>query len=142
MSLVSILAQSSVDYSMYTTQQDSTGSILGGGFMMLVWLAIVAVVLVAQWKIFEKAGEKGWKALIPFYNAYTLFRIAGRNGWGFILLFVPLVNVVVSIIVSLDLAKHFGKSTVFAIFGLVLFPFVGYPMLAFGDATYVGQKHQ
>ena len=91
--------------------------------------------------MFNKADEAGWKSIVPFYSEYTLFRIAGRNGWGFLFLFIPFVNFVVAIIVMLDLAKHFDKSTVFAIFGLILFPWVGYLMLGYGDAKYVGPKH-
>lgn len=109
--------------------------------MLLLPIAITLVIIAAFWKVFEKAGEEGWKAIVPFYNTYTLFRIAGRNGWGFLLLAIPLVNIVVIAMVSIDLAKHFDKSTAFGIFGLLLFPYVGYPMLAFGEAEYTGTKH-
>lgn len=109
------------------------------------WVATLLVsvaFLVAYWKIFEKAGEAGWKSLIPFYNAYTLMRISGRNGWWILGFMVPLLNFFIIIRLSLDLAKHFGKSTMFAVFGLILFSFVGYLMLGFGDAKYVGTKHE
>ncbi len=108
------------------------------GFLYLV---LVVIGIVAGWKVFEKAGEQGWKILIPFYNLYTLFRIAGRNGWWMLALFVPFVNIVVGIMLALDLAKHFGKGTAFAIFGLILFPYIGSLMLAFGEAQYTGAKH-
>ena len=94
------------------------------------------------WIIFEKAGEEGWKAIIPFYNAYILFRIAGQSGWNFILLFIPIVNLIMAINLSLELAKRFNKSGAFGIIGLFLFPFVGYPMLALGEANYVGPKNK
>lgn len=113
----------------------------GPGFDFF-WLVFAVVMLIAGWRVFEKAGEEGWKVLIPFYNSYTLFRIAGRNGWGFLLLFVPLVNLVVLIMISLDLAKHFGKSGVFGFFGLFLFSFVGYVILGFGEDKYIGTKHE
>lgn len=111
------------------------------GALSVLYLAVLVVAIATMWKLFTKAGEAGWKSLIPFYNTYTLLRIAGRNGWWFLLLGVPLVNFVLLIVVAIDLAKHFGKSTMFAIFGLILFPYVGYLMLAFGDAKYVGTKH-
>lgn len=111
------------------------------GPMLLLWLAVAVVMIAAMWKIFAKADEAGWKSLIPFYNSYTMFRIAGRNGWWFLLMGIPLVNVVLAVMLALDLAKHFGKSTLFGIFGLLLFPYVGALMLAFGDAKYVGPKH-
>lgn len=109
--------------------------------MVVLYTAITILIIVGVWKMFTKAGEAGWKSLIPFYNMYLIFRIAGRNGWWFLALFVPFVNIVVYIMLALDLAKHFGKSNVFGIFGLFLFPYVGYTMLGFGEAKYVGTKH-
>lgn len=111
------------------------------GFWLFAYLVAIVVAIVAMWKIFTKAGEAGWKSLIPLYNTYMLFRIAGRNGWWMLGLLVPLLNIVVAVMLALDLAKHFGKSTMFAIFGLIIFPFVGSLMLAFGEAKYIGPKH-
>lgn len=31
--------------------------------------------MIANWKIFSKAGEPGWKSLIPFYNVYTEYKL-------------------------------------------------------------------
>lgn len=125
----------------YSTELDS-GGLFAGGLMTVIYLAVVVAAVVAMWKMFEKADEEGWKSLIPLYNTYTLFRIAGRNGWGFLLLLVPFVNLVVLLVVSIDLAKHFGKSAGFGVVGLWLFSVVGYLILGFGDAKYVGPKHQ
>ncbi len=137
MDLVSILAQTTT---LYTTT-DTTTSSGPGALLIILYFAVVVLMIAAMWKMFTKAGEEGWKSIIPLYNSYTLFRIAGRNGWGFLLAAVPLVNLVVLIMVSLDLGKHFGKDTGWSVFMLVLFPFVGYPMLGFGDDKYVGIKH-
>lgn len=125
----------------YSTEV-SGGGLFAGGLMIVVYLAIIVAAIVGMWKMFEKAEEEGWKSLIPLYNTYTLFRIAGRNGWGFLLLLVPFVNVVVLLMVSIDLAKHFGKSTGFGVVGLWIFNVIGYMILGFGDAKYVGPKHQ
>ncbi len=108
---------------------------------MFVYLAILVAAIVAMWKMFEKAGEAGWISLIPFYNTYTLFRIAGRNGLGFLLLFIPIVNIVVYVMLAIDLAKHFGKSAAFGVIGLFFFSLIGMFILGFGDAKYVGPKH-
>ncbi len=128
-----------VSYS--TSSGDIAAMAIGGGLFSLVYFGFLILMVVAGWKIFEKAGVEGWKVLIPFYNTYTLFQIAGRNGWGFLLLLIPFVNIVVGIMVAIDLAKHFGKSTAFGIFGLVIFNVIGALMLAFGNAQYVGPKH-
>lgn len=123
----------------YTTSASDSGGLSVG--VLLFWLAIWIVGIVAMWKMFEKAEEPGWKSIIPFYNAYTLCRIAGRNGWWMLGLLVPFVNIVVLLIVSIDLAKHFGKSTVFGVVGLWIFSFIGMLILGYGDAKYVGPKH-
>lgn len=124
----------------YSTELNSSGSM--SPVVAIIYLAVVVAAVVAMWKMFEKADEEGWKSLIPLYNTYTLFRIAGRNGWGFLLLLVPFVNVVVLLVVAIDLAKHFGKSAAFGVVGLWLFSIVGYMIIGFGDAKYVGPKHQ
>lgn len=108
----------------------------------IVAVLLFLLMLIGTWKIFEKAAEAGWKVLIPFYNTYTLFRIAGRNGWGFLLLLIPIVNIVVAIMVQVGLAERFRKGPLFAILWLILFPFVGTLLLGYGGATYTGQKHR
>lgn len=111
-------------------------------FYSLAVLVAVVVAIVGSWKMFEKADEPGWKSIIPLYNMYTYFRIAGRSGWMFLLLLIPLVNIVISIVVALDLAKQFDKGGAFGFFLLWLFPYVGTVVLGFGDAEYVGTKHE
>lgn len=135
------------DPTVFVTTTDVTVEPVSGGFWavfgiyMFITLVVYVLLIVARWKIFTKADEAGWKSIIPFYAEYTLFRIAGRNGWGFLLLLVPLVNIVVAIVVMIDLAKHFGKSTAFGVIALVIFSVIGYFILGFGKAEYVGQKH-
>ncbi len=120
-----------------TTNPVNTGLTYAFGGFILVWtLIIILIGVIALWKVFEKAGHPGWKSLIPFYNTYILVTIAGRPGWWFLLLFIPVVNLVVYIILSLDIAKAFGKSPVFAIVGLWMFNFIGYMILGWGDSTY------
>lgn len=114
-----------------------------GGFFAIfaafwiLWFAFYIFMVVVQWKVFTKAGKPGWASLIPIYNTVIMLQIVGKPDWWVILFLVPFVNFVVAIIVVLELAKSFGKSTGFAIL-LLLVPIIGYPMLAFGDAKYVG----
>ena len=120
---------------------DNAGFWAAFGFYLFVGLIMWVLLVIAQWKIFTKAGEQGWKSIIPFYNMNITFKIAGRNGLWFLALFVPLVNVFVLLMLGIDLAKHFGKSTAFGVVALWLFSVVGYLILGFGDAEYVGPKH-
>ena len=102
-------------------------------------LAISVLTLVAMWKLFVKAGRAGWKCLIPFYNTYCLYDIAWGNGWLFLLMFVPCVNVVVGIMMLFKLAKAFGQGTGFG-FGLLFLTTIFILILGFGSAEYVGPQ--
>ena len=100
----------------------------------LVWAAIL---IASMWKIFSKAGQPGWAAIVPIYNYYIMLKVVGRPGWWIILLFVPLVNVVIALMVTYDLAKAFGKGMGYFL-GLLFLGFIFYPMLGFGSARYQG----
>jgi hypothetical protein len=106
-------------------------------FFILIWLAIVVVLIAAQWKIFEKAGQPGWACLIPIYNIYILLKIVGKPGWWLIMFIIPVVNFIFAIWTINMLSKSFGKDEGFTV-GLLLLGIVFYPILGFGDATYLG----
>jgi hypothetical protein len=108
---------------------------LFGGVFFLIWLAILVLVIASLWKIFDKAGKPGWAAIVPIYNLVILLEIIRKPIWWIVLFLVPCVNVVAAVLVAVELAKCFGKGVGFAI-GMILLPFVFYPMLAFGDARY------
>jgi hypothetical protein len=108
---------------------------LGSGFFIIVWLAVIIFEIAAMWKVFVKAGQPGWGAIIPFYNVYLLLKVAGRPGWWLILYFIPIVNIIIDIIVAIDVARNFGKGTGFGL-GLFFLSFIFFPILGFGSATY------
>jgi hypothetical protein len=105
--------------------------------MTILYLAFAALGIVALWKIFDKAGEPGWAAIIPFYNFYVLFKITWGSGWKFLLLLIPIANIVIGIITMVKLAKAFGKSGGFAV-GLIFLSLIFYCILAFDNSTYIG----
>ncbi|HLP28475.1 MAG TPA: DUF5684 domain-containing protein [Candidatus Didemnitutus sp.] len=88
-------------------------------------------------KILEKAGKPLWTGFVPIYNLLLLIEIVGRPTWWIVLTLIPFVNVVILIIVSIDLAKSFGKDVVWGLL-IAFVTVIGLPMLAFGDATYQG----
>jgi hypothetical protein len=108
-----------------------------GAGTWITLLILTALMVAAGWKIFTKAGEPGWAAIIPIYNVIVLLKIAGKPAWWIILLLIPVVNFVISILVAAGLAKNFGKGTGFVV-GLVLLPFIFYLILGFGSAQYHG----
>ncbi len=118
-----------------TAQQTTSSDGSMGTIAMLVWLAICATVIAGVWRVFTKAGEPGWGVLIPIYNFYLLCRIAQRPGWWLILMFIPVVNLAVGIVLSIDIARHFGKGAGFGV-GLAFLGIVFYPILGFGSAEY------
>ena len=102
---------------------------------VLVYIALIVLIIAGFWKVFEKAGQPGWAAIVPIYNVWVLVQIAGRGPLWFVLFFVPIISIIAAIVVSIDVAKNFGKSEGFGI-GLALLGFIFYPILGFGDAQY------
>ena len=105
--------------------------------IIIIYVAIIVLMIVSGWKIYEKAGQPGWASIVPIYNIIVLLKIVGKPVWWIVLLFIPIVNIVVMIMIYNALSKAFGKGTGFTV-GLILLGIVFYPMLAFGDAQYVG----
>ncbi|MBR3180462.1 signal peptidase I [Candidatus Saccharibacteria bacterium] len=102
---------------------------------MLIILAFVVLGIIAQWKIFKKAGEEGWKALIPIYNVYTLLNILSMEPLLCLLSFVPGAWFILSIVMDVKLAQSFKKGTGFAL-GLIFLGPIFSLILAFGSAKY------
>ena len=99
--------------------------------------AVSILQIVAKWRIFSKAGEHGWAALIPFYNTYVLYKITWESGLFFILSYIPCLNMIVTIMTNMKLAAVFGKGDGFVL-GLSLLGFIFYPVLAFDSSEYEG----
>ena len=119
----------------FALQAEGQGPGLSQLVASLIGLVILVAAVAAMWKVFQKAGEPGWAVLVPIYNMIVLLKIAGKPWWWLLLTLVPLVNIIVGILVAIALAENFGKSAGFGV-GLVLLPFIFYPILAWGDASY------
>lgn len=154
-----------MDYS--TAGAGVAGGLIAGIMMFIVVLIIIYLViellkLIGTWKMLTKAGESGWKSLIPFYNQWTLCKVAGISPyWVLEIIVVSMINTVLNgilgsnvisgilslivyantiyfwVILSISLAKSFGKDTGFGV-ATVFFSFITYPMMGMGSATYVG----
>jgi len=117
---------------------ENSGGGAAAGLIILVELALVVVLVVSMWRIFEKAGKPGWAAIIPIYNIIVMLEIVGMPMWWIILFIIPLANIVASVMLAINMAKSFGKDATFGVLALFCCSIVGYPMLAFGDAQYQG----
>jgi len=112
-----------------------TAGIIAGAVglvIMLVSILFSLLILASWWRIFSKAGVPGWGCLVPIYNLILISKVAGKPAWMFVLLLIPVVNIVILI----GLANSFGKGIGFAV-GLFLLPVIFYPILAFGGAQHV-----
>lgn len=116
----------------YASQGASTGS-------MILSLVFYIISVVALWKMFEKAGEAGWKSIIPLYNLYVMFKIAWGKGWMFLLLLIPVVNIVIGIMFDIKLAKSYGGG-IGMILLCIFLPTISYLILGFGSAEYIGPQ--
>lgn len=103
----------------------------------IISLVLCVFVLVCMWIVFRKAGKPGWAAIVPFYNLYVLFDITWGSGMRFLLMLIPIYNIILSIQTQIRLAKAFGKGGGFAA-GLIFLPYVFVPILAFSGASYQG----
>ncbi|MEM6343994.1 MAG: DUF5684 domain-containing protein [Bacteroidota bacterium] len=110
-------------------------------------LAIAGLMIYSLWRVFEKAGEEGWKSIIPIYNTWTLYEISGKPGWWSLIGFAALIPFlgllaipaifVLHILAMIGLSRNFKAGDGFVV-GLILLPVVFYPILAFGDYQYHG----
>jgi hypothetical protein len=123
-----------VDVKPHSQASSALGAGRGMGTVIL-FLVILLLLIASLWKVFTKAGEAGWQCLIPLWNVYLLVKISGKPWWWFLLLFIPVVNLIVYILVFTGLAARFNKGVLFGL-GLFFLGFIFFPILAFGDAEY------
>ncbi len=139
-------------------------SLIALTIVSIIVLGLVFFLIASFWKVFKKAGKPGWAAIIPLYNGWTMAKIGSVPPWwgiiGFLSLtfsyssngtstvsntiltasfILSLISLVFFVLVSLGVARNFNKSAAFGyLMGFV--PMIGYPILAFGSATYKKPK--
>jgi hypothetical protein len=131
-----IVRSSRTEVEMFAQTYSSDGG-AGIAIAIVIGLGVVVLYAVALWRVFTKAGQPGWAAIIPIYNYYVILKIVGRPGWWLLLYLVPVVNVVILVIVANDLSKSFGHGVGFTL-GLVFLSIIFYAILGFGDSRYLG----
>ena len=91
----------SIDYS----QMDPLITIL----ILVVELIVLVMEIMVLWTMYTRAGQPGWASLVPIYNIIIMLKIAGRPAWWFLLLAVPIVNIIVWFMICMDLAVAFDR---------------------------------
>lgn len=134
-----------------------------------VSLAVSIMDIIALYKLYEKAGESGWKSLIPFYNFFVLSKIVtGKYNFGaaymiltvlyglFIILGVlieslPLMLfamllalpvIVMAVYLYYQLGKVYGKSSLWCVMMIFLYPLLIIAMAFDNDTVYEGPLGQ
>lgn len=129
-------------FNLFLQSNDSvlTGLIGSTALIAISMLAILVIlfVVIGWWKMFDKAAQPGWMAIVPILNIFVLIKMAGRPWWWLILYFIPIVQIVVGIVVALDLGKTFNKDGLYSFLLLFLLAPLGYLLIGFGDAIYQG----
>lgn len=147
------------------SEEGVLGVLVGlGAVAGIIGLAICILMIVAVWKIFTKAGEKGWKSIIPIYNGYTTYKISWKPMWywitlalavlvniiqsiagtdntavSIIVVLLGLAEIVIAVVAMYKLSKSFGHGVGFTI-GLILLAPIFLLILAFGSSQYIGPE--
>lgn len=132
--------------------------LLMGGFVFIfafIALAVAILMIIANIFIFRKMGLPGWYSIIPFWNVYNqISKTWLVTPWfwfylglfvapwfldGFLLSVVSILAFALGVAMNLKLATAFGKGVGYCL-GLIFLPVIFLPMLAFGQATYIGNQ--
>lgn len=129
----------------YSYGSDMAVAALGAGFYLvalIIALICSIIAIIAMWKIFSKAGEAGWKSLIPIYNSFVLSKIIFGSYWWGLGIFVGLIPVVgailelfYAIMIAVRLAKVFGYGIGMILLNIFI-PAVGVLWIAFANNSY------
>jgi signal peptidase I len=108
---------------------------------MIAFILIVPILftipLAFCWKLFEKAGHKGFHSVIPYYNLFILSKIVDcTKWWWYLLLLLPYINVFTFMLMLIDLAKSFGRFKIWETVCAAVVPFIFFPIVAAQDSKY------
>ena len=120
---------------------DGGAGAFGGMFVMFFWLAVYAYYAVAQMKIAQKLGHPNpWFAWIPLLNMVQIIQMAQKPLWWFLLMFVPIVNIICIAALWMNVARRTGYSAIVGLLTLVpIVQFITLGMMAFGGGSTGGR---
>lgn len=114
-------------------------------FISSIWYMITTISIILSiiglCKLYVKAGEPAWKAIIPIYNTMTMAKIALGNPWLGLLILVPFVGWLVMLYISFKFIKQFNVSDGMAVLSLFIAPVV-YLIVGFGEYEYIGDDEE
>lgn len=98
---------------------------------LLVFILTVLIPFAGLYKIFEKAGYKGWEALVPIKNYLIWLKLIDKPKWWIIFLVIPFINWIALLLMRAELANRFGKTSFAQHLAAWLLPFIYLPYLGF-----------
>lgn len=104
-------------------------------YCLLLTVVFSILIMIGGKRIFKKANKKATTALIPIINLFTMLEITGTSLYAGILFFVPILNILVIWVMFFRLGSSFNTGFGYKI-GLVIFPIIFYPLLAFSNKQY------
>jgi Family of unknown function (DUF5684) len=113
-------------------QPDPTAALVA----LAIYAGIGVLYFAASWRVYTKAGQPGWAALVPVYSFIVWMRMIQKPAWWVLMMFIPLVNFYFLLVASVATARAFGKGAGYGL-GLFFLGLIFWPMLAFGSAKYV-----
>lgn len=124
-------------YSPSSAMTPAESAVFGAvGVVYFAAMVVVTVIsIVSMWRLFTKAGKPGWASIVPIYNTIVQLQIAGRPAWWVLLiLFVPLLNVWVSVVALIDFVRSYQRSGLWVL-GLMFLPVIALPWFTFSSKT-------
>ena len=105
-------------------------------FIILV-PALFTIPIAFCWKLFERAGFKGYYSVIPYYNLYVLSKIVDdTKWWWYLLLIIPYINLFTMMLMFIDLAKAFGRFKIWEVVCAAVVPFIFFPLVTIQGSKY------
>ena len=109
------------------------------------WFIFILIIQVIHglgtWKLYIKAGRQAWEAFVPVYNGIVLMKIINRPWWWIILLFLPIVNLIMFVVVWVETARSFGKNTNLDTFlAVITLGFYNFYLNYIADVNYVKDR--
>lgn len=114
------------------------------GVQWIIFGFIIQIVhFLGTWKLYKAAGEAPWKAIIPVYNAIIFFKIIHRPKWWVFLLFLPVINLMMFMVLWIDTVKHFGKNkSIDSVLAVLTLGFYIYTINYQTDPKYISNKKE
>ncbi len=107
---------------------------------LLIFAIQTILVFIGLWKIFTKAGYKGWYSIVPFYNIWIALKIIDKKYWWFIYMLIPFINIYVTILIFIEFARCFSHRGLGYQILIALFPWVMLPLMGFNKDEYIDPK--